>query len=238
MAKKPDSAARKSDSARREGDATQRAPAQHAIDTALRLAAEKGWRNLALIDIAQAAEMSLAELYGLYPSKQAILDAYLRRIDRAVLAETEAPEGSAKDRLFDVLMRRLDKLEPHKAGLERIGEDSARDPLAVICGLGRLERSMAAMLEAAGISAGGLGGVIRTKGLSAVYLRALRTWFKDATTDKSNFGFVFEECSNSASITWVSRISMPSGPAITSGRLRRLNWASSMKNGNPAKWSP
>ena len=180
MANEPDSAAGTPPDGPQDHD-----PAAHAIEAALRLAAERGWRDLALIDIAQAAEMSLADLYGLYSSKQAILGAYLRRIDRAVLAETEAPEGSAKDRLFDVLMRRLDKLEPHKAGLERIGEDSARDPLAVICGLGRLERSMAAMLEAAGISAGGLGGVIRTKGLSAVYLRALRTWFKDETTDKS-----------------------------------------------------
>jgi AcrR family transcriptional regulator len=178
MANEPDSAAQTPSGGPQD-------PATHAIEAALRLAAERGWRDLALIDIAQAAEMSLADLYGLYPSKQAILNAYLRGIDRAVLAETEAPEGSAKDRLFDVLMRRLDKLEPHKAGLERIGEDSARDPLAVICGLGRLERSMAAMLEAAGISAGGLGGVIRTKGLSAVYLRALRAWFKDETADKS-----------------------------------------------------
>ena len=58
--------------------------------------------------------MSLAEVYSLHSSKQAILDAYRRGIDRAVLADTEVPEGTAKDRLFDVLMRRLDKLEPHK----------------------------------------------------------------------------------------------------------------------------
>jgi AcrR family transcriptional regulator len=180
MANEPDPAAETPPSGPQEGD-----PADRAIEAALKLAAEKGWRNLALIDIAQEAGMSLAELYGLFPSKQAILDAYLRGIDRAVLAETEAPEGSAKDRLFDVLMRRFDKLEPHKAGLERIGEDSVRDPLAVACGLRRLERSMAAMLEAAAISAGGIGGVIRTKGLSAVYLSALRTWFRDDTADKS-----------------------------------------------------
>lgn len=188
MAKKPRAAAGKSGNGKHHPG--RQAPghpgtSQHVIDTALNLAAEKGWRDLALADIAQAAGMSLAELYSLHPSKQAILDAYRRGIDRAVLAETEVPEGSAKDRLFDVLMRRLDKLEPHKAGLVRIGEDSARDPMAVICGLGRLEHSMAAMLEAAGISAGGLRGVLRTKGLSAVYLSALRAWFKDETADKS-----------------------------------------------------
>lgn len=176
MAKKPVSG--KPESGKRD-------PAKHVIDVALKLAADKGWRDLPLADIATAAGMSLARLYDLYPSKQAIIDAYVRDIDRAVLAETVAPEGSAKDRLFDVLMRRLDKLEPYKAGLERIGEDSLRDPLAVICGVGRLERSMAAMLEAAGISASGIAGVLRTKGLSAVYLSALRAWFKDETADKS-----------------------------------------------------
>ena len=188
MAKKPGATAKKPGNGKHDPgrqDPGQPGPSQHVIDTALNLAAEKGWRDLALADIAQAAGISLAELYALHPSKQAILDAYRRGIDRAVLADDEVPEGSAKDRLFDVLMRRLDKLEPHKAGLVRIGEDSARDPLAVICGLGRLERSMAAMLEAAGISAGGLRGVLRTKGLSAVYLSALRAWFKDETADKS-----------------------------------------------------
>src|SRR6478752_6716477 len=49
---------------------------------------------------------------------------------------------------------------------------------------------------------------------------------------------VFEECSNSASITWASRVSRPCGPAIVSGRVRRENCASSRTNGSPAKWSP
>ena len=156
-----------------------------AVDVALSLAAEKGWRDLALADIAAGAGLSLAELYALYPSKQAILKAYSRKVDMAVLAETDKPEGPAKDRLFDVLMRRLDKLDPHKAGLERIAEDTARDPLAMACSLARLERSMAAMLEAAGISAAGLAGLLRVKGLSAVYLHGLRAWFRDDSPDKA-----------------------------------------------------
>ena len=53
--------------------------------------------------------------------------------------------------------------------------------------------------------------------------------------ERSNFCLVFDEFSNSASIAWVSRSSIPSGPAITSGRVRRVNWASSSRNGRPAK---
>jgi ubiquinone biosynthesis protein COQ9 len=160
-------------------------PRRDAIEVALSLAAEKGWRDLALADIAAGAGLSLAELYALYPSKQAILRAYARGIDTAVLAESEKPEGPAKDRLFDVLMRRLDKLDPHKAGLQRIAEDTARDPLAIACSLARLDRSMAAMLEAAGISAAGLPGLLRTKGLAAVYLHGLRAWLRDDSPDKA-----------------------------------------------------
>jgi ubiquinone biosynthesis protein COQ9 len=44
---------------------------------------------------------------------------------------------------------------------------------------------MAAMLEAAGISAGGLAGIIRAKGLTAVYLTALGAWLKDDSEDKA-----------------------------------------------------
>ncbi len=185
MARGPRAAKRAPRTSRSDTSAQGPDPGRRAIEAALKLAAEKGWRGLALADIAEAAGLSLAELYALYPSKGAILGAFLRGVDREVLAETEAPEGPAKDRLFDVLMRRFDKLEPHKAALERIGEDSVRDPLAVMAGLCRLERSMAAMLEAAGVSASGLGGMLKVKGLTAVYLRVLRVWFRDETADKS-----------------------------------------------------
>jgi AcrR family transcriptional regulator len=171
--------------AAKSGKAKKADPASHVIDVALTLAAEKGWRDLALADIAAAAKLSLAELYALYPSKSAILAAYSRDIDRAVLAEAEPPVGPVKDRLFDLLMRRFDKLDAHKAGMTRIAEDTGRDPLSLVCSLARLDRSMAAMLEAAGISAGGLRGVIRVKGLAAVYLAGLRAWFRDDSADKA-----------------------------------------------------
>lgn len=171
--------------AAKSGKAKKADPASHVIDVALTLAAEKGWRDLALADIAAAAKLSLAELYALYPSKSAILAAYSRDIDRAVLAEAEPPVGPVKDRLFDLLMRRFDKLDAHRAGMTRIAEDTGRDPLSLVCSLARLDRSMAAMLEAAGISAGGLRGVIRVKGLAAVYLAGLRAWFRDDSADKA-----------------------------------------------------
>jgi AcrR family transcriptional regulator len=48
-------------------------PRKRVISVALALIAERGWRDLALADIAAAAGLSLSGLYALYPSKQAIL---------------------------------------------------------------------------------------------------------------------------------------------------------------------
>jgi AcrR family transcriptional regulator len=156
------------------------------FEAALKLAAKRGWSKIALADIAAAADMSLADLYAVYPSKAAILEALSRDVDRRVLAdaEIEATE-SPRDRLFDVLMKRFDALAVYRDGLAAIARDSWRDPALVLCHAGQLRRSMAAMLEAAGISSAGLAGTLRAKGLAAIYLATLRDWFRDNTADKA-----------------------------------------------------
>ena len=85
-------------------------PRDRVIDAALKLAAERGWRRLALAEIADAASMTLTEVRSLFPSKSAILNGLQRRTDESVLATGPADGSSPRDRLFDVLMRRFDSL--------------------------------------------------------------------------------------------------------------------------------
>ncbi len=88
----------------------------HVIDTALKLAAESG--------------LTEARVRAALPRKSAIVTALMRRVDAAVAAggATDA-DDSARDRLFDVLMRRLDALAPYKAGLASVLADTATRPL-------------------------------------------------------------------------------------------------------------
>ena len=158
---------------------------KHIIDTAMALAAERGWQDLSLADIAAAAELPLSKLYPVFPSKAAILEGLSRHADAAVVAEEAEDEGSARDRLFDVVMRRFDALQPYREGLGNVVLDLSRDPLAAVCGLASLERSMALMLEAAGLSSTGLRGLVRVKGMTAIYLAALRVWLRDDSADLS-----------------------------------------------------
>jgi AcrR family transcriptional regulator len=166
-------------------------PVDRIVDAAMNLAGERGWRGLGLVDIAGAAGMTLSELYRHVRGKGAILDAFRRRIDAAVLAASGPadPEESARDRLFDVLMRRFDALKPHRDAVAVLWRESTTapfgDPLAALSGLCGLARSMAWMLEAAGISTSGLLGRLRVKGLGAVWLATLPVWLKDESEDSA-----------------------------------------------------
>lgn len=153
------------------------------IDAALGLAAETGWRGLALADVAERAGMPLAQVVEHFPSKAAILDAYLQRIDGRMLEGGLDREESVRDRLFDVIMRRFDAMAGDRRALSVILRQSADDPWAILCGGRRFLRSMALALETAGLSSAGLDGLLRLQGIAAVYLYTFKTFLDDDSAD-------------------------------------------------------
>jgi AcrR family transcriptional regulator len=159
-----------------------------ALDAFLDLVADKGFAAVTLRDVAQAADLGLADLYRLYPDKVALVAAFMARIDAEVLAGTPRqsdPEETARDRLFDTMMRRYDALRPHKAALRSIRGASHRDLLLMMALAPGLRRSMSAMLEAAGVPSDGLPGALRQNGLMAIHHAVSRTFDQDETGDLS-----------------------------------------------------
>lgn len=161
-------------------------PLERLVDAALKLAAARPWAQVTLGEIAAEAGLSLAELHEAAPSKSHVIRAFLKRVDAAVLAGP-APDLSepARDRLFDVLMRRFDALKPHKAAVASIVDGLTRDPVQALCGWPALLRSMSWMLEAAGLDASGIKGALRARGLALVWLTGLRTFLTDSSEDLS-----------------------------------------------------
>lgn len=153
----------------------------------LRMVAAGGWRDLSYAEIAKDAGLSLATAYDVYPSKAAILTGIGRDIDARLFASLEEDplDGSVKDKLFDLIMRRFDILSEHKEAYAALAWELPRTPLMASCLMFQLRRSLANMLEAAGVSASGLRGAFRIEGLGAIYACALRTWLRDETADLS-----------------------------------------------------
>jgi ubiquinone biosynthesis protein COQ9 len=153
----------------------------------LRMVAAGGWRDLSYADIAKDAGLSLAAAYEAYPSKAAILTGIGRDIDARLFASLDEDplDGSPKDRLFDLLMRRFDALNDHREAYAALAWELPRTPVEAGCLALQLRRSLANMLEAAGLSASGLRGAFRIEGLGALYACALRVWLKDESADLS-----------------------------------------------------
>jgi AcrR family transcriptional regulator len=155
------------------------------IDAALACIVQQGWRRLSLADIAAEAGLPILRVYRVFHSKPAILCGFFRRIDEAVLAappESE-PDERPRDRVFDLLMRRFDALQPYRAALDVLARELPTDPLAALAAGATLLRSMRWMLEAAGISGEGLGGMVAVKLTAAAYLATLRVWRRDESPD-------------------------------------------------------
>ena len=156
-------------------------PRDAIIEALMELAGERTWDDITISDIATRANLSLADFRDAYPSKGAVLAGFSRKIDRIVLDGTtdDLMGEPAKERLFDVLMRRLDAMGPYKLGLEGIFEWISRAPMAAAA-VNRLEvNSMRFMLEAAGIESEGPIGALKIQGLVLVWTRVLRSWFRD-----------------------------------------------------------
>ena len=125
----------------------------------LALLAEKRFEEIDLAEIAGRAGVSLGAMRGEFRSKLCIYAAHVAAIDRAVLdgGEGDMAEEEPRERLFDVLMRRIEKLGPHKEAV----------------------RSMQWMLTAADIHASGPRGMLRAQGLALIWARVLRTFVDD-----------------------------------------------------------
>jgi AcrR family transcriptional regulator len=155
------------------------------VNALMALAAEQRFEDITISAIAEKAGVSLADFRDAFPSKGAVLAGFSRRIDRIVLEKKsdDLSGEEAKERLFDVLMRRLDAMARYKAGLREIAQWLRRDPLSAAAVNRVAVNSMRFMLEAAGIESEGALGAFKLQGLVFAWARVLEIWFDDDEPD-------------------------------------------------------
>jgi AcrR family transcriptional regulator len=157
------------------------------VDALMELAAERRFEDISVRDLCKAANVSLADFRDAFPSKGAVLAGFSRRIDRAVLAQDtgELADESPRERLFDVLMRRLEAMAPYREGVREAIAWLRRDPVAALAMNQVVVNSMRFMLEAAGIEAEGASGAVKLQGLALAWGRVIQVWLDDEEPDLS-----------------------------------------------------
>jgi AcrR family transcriptional regulator len=148
------------------------------------LLAETPFEEIGFAEIAAGAGVSLADLRGEFGSKLAILAAYIKGIDRKVLAggDADLAEEPPRERLFDVLMRRLEALVPERAAIRSLMRSARRNTGLALALNGMAVTSQQWMLAAANIETSGPKGMVRAQGMALLFARVLRTFVHDDDT--------------------------------------------------------
>jgi len=156
-----------------------------AIQAFLELLSERRFEDIGLAEVAGRAGLKLSQLRKEFGSTLAIYAAHVKAVDEAVLDDAsgeaggEMSEEPARDRLFDVLMRRLEELAPHKEAVRSMLSSARRNPPLALAMNGIAVRSQKWMLEAAGISTSGPRGALRAQGAALLFARVVGVWLND-----------------------------------------------------------
>jgi AcrR family transcriptional regulator len=155
-----------------------------AVAAFMSLLGERSFEQIGLAEVAGRAGLKLSQLRAEFGSTLAIYAAYVRDIDRIVLEgekdqKDDMGEEPVRERLFDILMRRVEALAPYKEGIRSLMRSARRNPglaFALNC---MSVRSQTWMLEAAGISASGPRGALRAQGAALMFARVVGIWVDD-----------------------------------------------------------
>jgi hypothetical protein len=145
------------------------------------LLAERPIEEIGFGDLAARAGVSLSECRNEFGSMLGVLAGFMKSIDRQVLAggDAELVQEPARERLFDVLMRRLELLAPHKAAIRSLRRSACRSPSLAFALNGLSVRSQTWMLTAADINATGAKGMVRSQGMACLFARVVGTFLED-----------------------------------------------------------
>jgi AcrR family transcriptional regulator len=155
------------------------------LAAAFALIGDEGWRAFSFATLARRTGVSRVEIYRQLGSRGALLGALSRRIDEAMLEVDQAELAGLppRDRVFELLMRRLEALVPYRAGLARLARDARADPCVVLLTACRLERSLIWLQDIAGLRHRGLRARLARRALSVAYLQTMRVWLTDEGAD-------------------------------------------------------
>lgn len=163
------------------------------VAAAMTLAEERGWASVSVVESARRAGLPLTIVRQRFPSQTSILLCLGCLADEnalddtlschALSDDTQTDGDQRRDRLFDMIMRRLDVFQRYRKGVRAVLQALPFNPLqAALLGKATAE-SMCWIAEAAGLDTSGVAGMARVTALVALWTHVVRVWEKDENAD-------------------------------------------------------
>ena len=154
---------------------------QKILKTFLTLLEDHAYGEIGFQLLADQSGISLSDLRANFASKTDLVAAFAEMIDRAVLEQRDSDmtDQPVHDRLFDVLMTRIDCLTSYKGAVRALMQAGREDP-ALLVAFNRISvRSQKWMLAAAGLPIDGVRARVSAQGLAFTFARTIETWLEE-----------------------------------------------------------
>jgi hypothetical protein len=155
---------------------------QSLVTAAFTMGADEGWRLVSAAGAARRAGLALVLARERFPTRASILMKFGEFADQHALTGAML-DGTVRDRLFDLLMRRFDYLQTHRGGVLALLKVLPLEPVLGLLLARVTVSSMGWMLEGAGVSGEGVRGEIAKRGLALVWAMGMRAWLNDDSAD-------------------------------------------------------
>ena len=168
----------------------------HSNDEKRAALADAAWALLATHDIDEFGLNMVADMAGiehglagaLGGSVQRLVLAKMAALDRQSVMESfddikDAGEVSIREKIIEGLLHRFETYSPYRAQIDQLNLSARRHPELALRLLDGLEAVVRRVLVMAGDSAYGLKGMLRVKGVVAVFLVTARVWIEDDSPD-------------------------------------------------------
>jgi AcrR family transcriptional regulator len=154
------------------------------LKLAFDIVGERGWNGFSFVELSRRSDLSLTDVYAKFPNRGALLEALGARLDSAMLDLDldELNEMSPRERVFELIMRRLDAMAPFKAGLAEVGR-CGRGCELVRPAARNVGRAVTRLLDAAEAPMPSAVAAGARPVLTLIYSRVFNVWLKDDTPD-------------------------------------------------------
>ena len=172
------------------------------VAAAMTLAEERGWGSVSVVESARRANLSLIDVRQYFPSQTSILLCLGRLADKnalcedfshQVLSDDDIPTDSTstegddrRERLFDMLMCRLDVFQQYRKGVKSVLRSLPFNPWQAVQVGNATAESMRWIAEAAGLDVHGFAGMARVGALVGLWTHVIRVWEQDENVDMGN----------------------------------------------------
>ena len=154
-----------------------------ALDLAQNGQDSRAWASLTLIEIANHANIKMADLYNI-ADKDTLTDTLEGWADCAMSAEAADMDDTPRERLFDVIMYRFEHMEPHRLAILSLMKARETYPARLAALLKARRKSARWALACAGLDTGTPAiKTARAFGIAWVIAKTERAWRKDESGD-------------------------------------------------------